>query len=615
MINKGEFNKAIEIIDDLLLTNKFSEEESFSLKFLKSTAYIELGDFKKGIEESKQIFNESRLYEKRFFEVDALLNMYDGYCRMGSKDEANRLVKNIEELIKSLKKVDSKKTLEKRSRFYRLQGDFYFAKSDYDSSLGFYNKSLEDGEKIKHNLLIAWALNNIGNIFYYKQNLKKAKDYYERSYKLRVKENVTKDIIKSIGNLGIIYYVLGESDKSLEFYKEGLSLIKDQGKIETKARFLSYIGMVYQQKGNLDDADNHYRKSLAIHEELNNLKEKAFTLTNLGQISYLKGDIDKALDYFVSSLDIKSKFEDKKELAISYDMIGNLYLIKGELEDALEYFEIAMIIKEKIDFKLGLIDSYISFGEVSFESNDFFAAEDYFMKALTQVESNLIVKANILYLLIKLHLQRNNFDTANEYLLDLGNICNDCENDLISFQYELAKINIQTASNESQTDDCLEKLRDMLYNDNINNYPLLIDAMKSLAILLYKKLVNSENKLILDELKNGILQMRDIAEKKHFITLIIESRILDTKVKLLDDNYNIEKAEEELYQISYIASSKKLNRLGRVIKKEIKSLQKTKIRWNEFITSDNNFSISQKLDLIKIDKSLARISVNNSIIL
>lgn len=614
-INKGEFNKAIEKLDFLNETENISEEEVFYLRFLKSTAYIELGDFKKGIIEAKELFNQSRLYEKRFFEIDALLNMYDGYCRLGSKEEAIRLVTNIEDLIERLTKENAEKSIERRARFYRLQGDLHFFNSEYDDSLAFYKKSLADSERINNNILIAWALNNIGNIFYYKRNLEKAKEYYERSYEIRVKENILKDIIKSIGNLGILYFVSGDLDKSLELYSQGISLIENQSNIETRARFLGYIGMVYQQKGNLSEARDYYLESLSIHNELGNLKEKAFTLTNLGQISYLNGNLDEALEYYVSSIDIKSNLDDKKELAISYDMMGSLFLVKGELEDAIEYFEIALIIKEKIGFTLGLIDSYTYFGEISMEEGDNFTAEEFLNKALNQIDSNSLAKASVIYLLIKLHLQNKNLAIVDEFLEDLEEINKENKNNIIKFQYSLSKTCLMAMKNDSEIDNGLKTLRTMIYDDCVNDHKLQIDAMKALAKLLYEKLRISENIIILDELRSVIQQLRDVAEKKHLYTLIVETRILNAKMMLLDDESDIEKAENELNQIFEITISKKLNRLKRVIKKEIKNLQNTKSKWVEIKNTDSKVSLTSKLDLVDIDQNLNRITVNTSKIL
>ncbi|MDR0571741.1 MAG: tetratricopeptide repeat protein [Rickettsiales bacterium] len=98
---------------------------------------------------------------------------------------------------------------------YKLLGDIYFIKGDYENSLAYYTNTLILGDfhEIQKNKLS--ILSAIGRIMYFRGDLSESINYYKYAVELGIGKRM--DGIKVILALSNSYYVYGDYDNSLKF--------------------------------------------------------------------------------------------------------------------------------------------------------------------------------------------------------------------------------------------------------------------------------------------------------------------------------------------------------------------------------------------------------------
>ncbi len=226
--------------------------------------------------------------------------------------------------------------------------------SAYDSSLGYYAKSLKIRKKIKYTLGIINTKNFIGNVFIRK----------------------------------------GKLNRAFQYYTEALALIPDTSLSKARAFTFINIGSVFIETGNLHLAEKFYTDALKIREQFKDEFLIAHSYKKLARLYYVKGDIDLSIEYCLRSISIFNNKKWKKPLPQIYNLLGLCYLSEKEFKVAQEFFNSANVIAVKENNRIELAKNAINLGKLYVQTKQYEKAIEYLQGAIKtgkQIKSQTII--------------------------------------------------------------------------------------------------------------------------------------------------------------------------------------------------------------------------------
>ncbi|MCH8907173.1 MAG: tetratricopeptide repeat protein [Candidatus Heimdallarchaeota archaeon] len=191
-----------------------------------------------------------------------------------------------------------------------LIGNGYRAQGDFDTSLKYYEKSLEIANEIGNQHFIAGMVNNVGSIYRSKGELDAALEFFQKGLLISEENGFQQVTATSYSNIGNIYDQRGELDNALKYHEKSLQIKEEIGNDQPIANSFESIGNIYFQRGELDKALEFYQKCLRLSEVMGNplgLSSILFTTLNL----MLKKDMKLANDYLRQLQQISDENDNK----------------------------------------------------------------------------------------------------------------------------------------------------------------------------------------------------------------------------------------------------------------------------------------------------------------
>ncbi|MBX2932244.1 MAG: sensor histidine kinase [Chitinophagaceae bacterium] len=200
-------------------------------------------------------------------------------------------------------------------------------------------------------------------------NRAKAIDYGYKGIALAKKINFHAGLAQVYNDLGIIYYDKEQYDSSIYLYNESLKIRQTLHDDLGVAKLYNKIGIIYQRQGLFSDALYNQQNALALFEKENYAIGISYSLNNIGILQQNMGRLDEALLYHNQSLTIKKKLNDSYGLIQSYINIANIFKIKEEFVQAEEYYKNAIALSREMDNKEYLANGLNNLGNLQYSLN------------------------------------------------------------------------------------------------------------------------------------------------------------------------------------------------------------------------------------------------------
>jgi tetratricopeptide (TPR) repeat protein len=210
----------------------------------------------------------------------------------------------------------------------------------------------------------AFALKNMGVVYYNQARYVETVDYWNQSYRLFDSLGDQTNGASLLNNIGSVYMNQGDDVKALEYYFKSLHITEQSGEKRNTAVALANIGTIYSNNQfTHDKALTYYQKALTLSEALNDKTVTGGVLVNIGEIYLNEDKDDSALYYFKRSLDAYAGTEN---IPYSLNDIGKTYTKKGDYKLARQYHEQAITFATKLDLQLDIVQSYLGLGHAHY---------------------------------------------------------------------------------------------------------------------------------------------------------------------------------------------------------------------------------------------------------
>lgn len=243
-------------------------------------------------------------------------------------------------------KLDNKKEIANLSN--NIGGVFY-QKQELDSALYYYLLSLRiDSEIGTDSLNISFTLNNIGLIYNSLKQVDKSIAYFSQVIEIKKEYNDLQSLGATYQNLGASYYLIKNYRKSIDTYKEGLTLFEPGENRLTESSLETNMATSYMNLEQYDSAQYYYDKAIATKLEIGDSIGLASTYGNYGELKYRQGDKKASYFFQLKSIDISKAIGTREYVLNGYQKIVDVAIENKDFEMLKEYYPLYDAMKDSL---------------------------------------------------------------------------------------------------------------------------------------------------------------------------------------------------------------------------------------------------------------------------
>ena len=306
-------------------------------------------------------------------------------------------------LQKHSSKLKKKKLNEFRALIHCNLFRAFFLVGDYEKAINNGEKLFPLYEQIDDFEGAAGLLEKIGDAYQLTGELVKAKERYEKAFKLYVNDfsklpnmsvikqeerlNKMVAVATKTGNkemegvllsqLGDLLLSLFQYAKAKDCFQRALSIWKGKGKRLEQGRTLNCLGKVCRKTEDYQQAHRHYEEAMEIFEAVDELKELGVACGELGKVYSSLLDFHQAKKLQQKALEISVKTGDKHGEAIDYRNLANNHTSLGEYDEAKECYQKTLAISKESGDRKGEAFVYSDLGSFFRGLNDLKRGEKY----------------------------------------------------------------------------------------------------------------------------------------------------------------------------------------------------------------------------------------------
>jgi len=147
-------------------------------------------------------------------------------------------------------------------------GLIYDNLEQYDKSLEYHQKALENWKAVDHQLGIATSLNNIGIIYRNLKNYTKALEYYKQSLEIKEKMGNKYRITTTLNNIAETYLLMKEYNKAYPYFIRSIKLAREISSGDLLKYAYHKFSDYYRETGNYKLALDYYTKYTTLNDSI-----------------------------------------------------------------------------------------------------------------------------------------------------------------------------------------------------------------------------------------------------------------------------------------------------------------------------------------------------------
>jgi signal transduction histidine kinase len=301
------------------------------------------------------------LYGQSNAKISEQVNTLSEECwRLREKDSDSSLILGIRALELAEKHGLTEK-IPQISNYVGVVYGHYLYKNE--ESIPYFHKAMTISILNKDSLQLAFAHNNLGDVYLISGNIPLALQYGEIS--LEMFKSLKNKAGEAYGyiNLGKVYREKKELRKSLKYFKIATLIRKELNASPRMASVLYDQAKTYQELGVIDTAMNYYYQSLNSSYDTQNLRYVAMSLNGIADINYSRKEYDKAYHNYKRALDWNEKGNHKFGTIDSYIGLALVNAQRNERKEGEYLLNEALSLALKLGFSSQAIKAYNSYIE------------------------------------------------------------------------------------------------------------------------------------------------------------------------------------------------------------------------------------------------------------
>ncbi len=211
--------------------------------------------------------------------------------------------------------------------------------SNLDSSYFYLEQGLPKAHQLENDTILAQYYFNLGDVFYEKGNIDKAKYNTIEALSFSKKSDFHKGIQICLQRLGFLEKEQNNYSLALSYYQKALELSNKYDYKKSLIFLNNSIADLYRLKDDSINTFYHYKNALSYSLSLNDSINIITSYNNLGELFRAFKNKDSALFYYQKGVDYAQYNHDEKKLSMLYLNTIALLLEAKDLEKAHYYLE------------------------------------------------------------------------------------------------------------------------------------------------------------------------------------------------------------------------------------------------------------------------------------
>ncbi len=231
------------------------------------------------------------------------------------KRKQGKSLESVDILLALLAKPSINKYPKHLASIYSALGNSYNDLFDFNKSLTYHFKALNQYEQMKDSSGIAASIGNIGETYRDLSQLDKALEYQNKSRNIWIALKNKKAESMSLNNIANIYIKTKKVPEALEMFRRSLVLKKETNDLIGSGIVFNNIGNCYYFLKQFDSCIFYYQKSLGLQRDINNKPGICLAQSNIGKALYETGKTKECIPPLLEALEIAKA---TKNLRISF---------------------------------------------------------------------------------------------------------------------------------------------------------------------------------------------------------------------------------------------------------------------------------------------------------
>ncbi|MEX2591517.1 MAG: tetratricopeptide repeat protein [Anditalea sp.] len=194
----------------------------------------------------------------------------------------------------------------------------------------------------------ARAYNNIASVHEMLGNYQTSLDYYEKSLQLHRESGNERFISGTLTNIGVVHYNLENFEGSLDKYSEALEMAERVGDKGTLSIILENIGNAYKKLETFELALAYFNKGIENAKAVSNKYGMANINNNIGETYLLMGNHRIALQYLFEAKELAEQIGNKINILFSHKHLSDTYKGLRDFEKALYHLAEYNVLRESM---------------------------------------------------------------------------------------------------------------------------------------------------------------------------------------------------------------------------------------------------------------------------
>jgi diguanylate cyclase (GGDEF)-like protein len=210
---------------------------------------------------------------------------------------------------------------------------------EHDTALEHVLASLRLRDELDDEAGRADAFNNLGILFWERQDLEEAERAYRESIAIRERLDDVDGIAACRNNIAKVLTDEERYDLALQELAEARRIWQAVPNVRGLGVVANNIGIILHQRGHLDEAAAEYELSLELKEGVHDRHGTVETRTHLGRLRAAQGRTDDALELLVLAVQEAEQLGINPELANACRELSDIHEARGDAAASLAWFK------------------------------------------------------------------------------------------------------------------------------------------------------------------------------------------------------------------------------------------------------------------------------------